>query len=148
MFQTAAKEAMAPFVHIEASTSFDWKSCVDDVSRRVLFDTAWSLSVNGTRLLRAETWFLHALSFPLYRDHTPTHSQKLMYIVQSSYEYVSDIVKRYRTHVVGNFWGSAARFPCSNSRFTITEYVPILFCCIYWFSGTLIADGGICLFQF
>lgn len=55
MFQTAAKEAVAPFVLIEPSTSFDWKSCVDDVSRRVLFDTARSLSVNGTRLLRAET---------------------------------------------------------------------------------------------
>lgn len=106
MFQTAAKEAMAPFVHIEASTSFDWKSCVDDVSRRVLFDTAWSLSVNGTRLLRAETWFLHALSFPLYRDHTPTHSQKLMYIVQSSYEYVSDIVNATE-HTLLEIFGEA-----------------------------------------
>lgn len=25
---------------------------------------------------------------------------------------------------------------------------PFFFCCVYWFSGTLIADGGICLFQF
>lgn len=50
-----------------------------------------------------------------------------MYIVQSSYEYVSDIVNATE-HTLLEIFGEAQHdFSCSNFRFTITEYVPILF---------------------